>query len=364
LFHSIADKLDGVSVQLLLPVFFVIAGQGVNLKGLGRNDILPTIAILLVACIGKFVGGALAARVTGVPRRQAYAVGTLMNTRGLAELVILSVGRDAGVINDKMYTMLVIMAVVTTAMAGPLLKFVYPDRWLNRDIAEAERSGAGSDRAVVLVGDPAEAEPLVDLAVAFGGARPTSTVTFVRFVPQEAGFAAVADALSETQALRRRVEESGASATVVSRASADPAADTVAEVARLAPHAVITGPGGRALVDRLTNEGSDVVVVDGPIDVTGGVSAPGGTGNEDRAALELAARLALHHHVPLEVTGEGGRVASQLKQLGVERGSGRTKIGGRDGAVEVHAGARDRIPLLERLGKWRVGDVVEPLSTH
>ena len=57
LFHSIADRLEGVSVQLLLPVFFVIAGQGVNLHGLTTDDIAPTLAILAVACIGKFVGG-------------------------------------------------------------------------------------------------------------------------------------------------------------------------------------------------------------------------------------------------------------------------------------------------------------------
>lgn len=367
LFHAIADRIDGVSVQLLLPVFFVVAGQGVNLTGLEVSDIGPTFAILAVACVGKFVGGAGAARLTGVPRRQAYAVGTMMNTRGLAELVILQVGRDAGVINDATYTMLVIMAVVTTAMAGPLLKLVYPDRWLQRDIAEAERQGLGAvgERTVILVDDPTQAEPLVDIAVAFGGARPTSSVTLVRFVPTSAGFAAVADSLAETQALRRRVEETGIGCTVISRASADPATDTVAEVRRIAPDAVIAGPAAEGLVQPVNAEGADVVIVRGAVDVSGGVAAPGGSGNGDRAALELAARLALHHDVPLALQAEGGRVAKQLRRLGVRLGTGGVVIAssGTDGPITVHAGARDRVNLVERLGAWRVGDVVEPLST-
>jgi hypothetical protein len=292
-------------------------------------------------------------------------VGTLMNTRGLAELVILQVARDAGVINDKVYTMLVIMAIVTTAMAGPLLRFVYPDRWLRRDIAEAERQGQGSvsDRAVVVVGDPAQAEPLLDLAVAYGGARPTSSVTLVRFVPTSSGFAEVADALGETQALQRKVVDAGLSCSVISRASADPARDTVAEVERLAPDAVFVDPSRRELTPPLTEIGADVVVVGGALDLASGVAAPGGSGNDDRAALELATRLALHHDVPLRVEGAGARVNRQLKHLGVRSGTDGVAIGAPGSTVEVHAGARDRLSLTERLGRWRVGDVVEPLSS-
>ena len=73
----------------------------------------------------------------------------------------LAVARDANVINDSVYTMLVIMAVITTAMAGPLLSWVYPQRWLDRDIAEANRrrTNAARDRVAVVVDDADSARP-------------------------------------------------------------------------------------------------------------------------------------------------------------------------------------------------------------
>jgi Kef-type K+ transport system membrane component KefB len=86
--------------------------------------------VLAVACVGKFVGGSGAALAMGIERREALAIGTLMNTRGLAELVILNVGRSIGVLDTRMYTVLVVMAVVTTVMAGPILRLVYPERLL------------------------------------------------------------------------------------------------------------------------------------------------------------------------------------------------------------------------------------------
>jgi len=126
-----------------MPVFFVVTGLGVNVAGLGRADIVPTVVILLVACVGKFAGGAGAARALGLPTRQSLAIGTMMNTRGLAELVILNVGRSAGVLDDQMFTMLVVMAVVTTVMAGPVLRVVYPERLLGEERARARRAAAG-----------------------------------------------------------------------------------------------------------------------------------------------------------------------------------------------------------------------------
>ncbi len=372
LFHAIADRLDGVSVQLLLPVFFVVAGQGVDIGGLGRSDIAPTLAILAVACIGKFVGGALAARVTGVPRRQSYAVGTMMNTRGLAELVILQVGRDAGVINDQTYTMLVIMAIVTTAMSGPLLKFVYPDRWLQRDIAESERTGGG-DRVLVVVGDPATAIPLVDVAIGFSGARRDAQVHLVRLVGTDVGVAGIADALAETEALRQRVEDAGGSCTVISRVSPDRAGDIVGEAGRLAPDAVVCGPADVDLVAPVTGSGTDVVVVGGDVAVDGVIAAPGGGTNAERAALEVAARLALHRAAPLRVDGGGGRLLRGLRSLGVVAAPAGAQAdlvvaaaSREDGTavLQVHPGARDRVAITERLDRWRPGDTVEPLSSR
>jgi Kef-type K+ transport system membrane component KefB len=77
--------------------------------------------IIAVACAGKFGGSALAARLSGLSWREACSLGTLMNTRGLMELVVLNVGLDLGVISPRLFAMLVIMAVVTTLLTSPIL---------------------------------------------------------------------------------------------------------------------------------------------------------------------------------------------------------------------------------------------------
>jgi Kef-type K+ transport system membrane component KefB len=77
--------------------------------------------IIVLATAGKFGGTFAAARLLGMPGRFAAALGVLMNTRGLMELVVLNVGLDIGVISPVLFTMMVIMALVTTAMTGPLL---------------------------------------------------------------------------------------------------------------------------------------------------------------------------------------------------------------------------------------------------
>ena len=373
LFHAIAGKVEGVSIQLLLPVFFVIAGQGVNLQGLTTDDILPALAIIGIACLGKFAGGTLAARAVGVPKRQSLAVGALMNTRGLTELVVLTIGRDAGVIDDKMYTLLVIMAVVTTTMAGPLLNIVYPDRWLNRDIAEADRarSSSATDRVVVLVAEPATSGLLAQVAAAYGGGRKTGSVTLLRFTDPAGGLAGFADDLGEMKALRETIEAAGLSVQVVSRASADRAGDAVAEVVRLAPGAVVLDRCDEAMSTALRHTGTDVLIPSAGIEGIEAVVAPTGGSNADLAAMELAARFALHAGIPLVAQGgASGRTGKQLRALGVvvvddaEAGDRRAVIGGGpDATVAVYPGERDRVALTETLSTWTVKEplILSPL---
>src|SRR5690606_8596493 len=126
--HEILVRLEQISVLLLLPVFFLISGLKVDIRGLGLEHLLPLLAILAVAIIGKFVGAYVGARSAGVPHWQANALGILMNTRGLTELIILNVGLELGLLSPELFTMMVIMALVTTVMTGPLLRFAYPDR--------------------------------------------------------------------------------------------------------------------------------------------------------------------------------------------------------------------------------------------
>ena len=77
--------------------------------------------IIVVATVGKFGGTPLAARLTGLDWRDSAALGILMNTRGLVELIVLNIGLDLGVITPRLFTMLVIMALVTTMMTSPIL---------------------------------------------------------------------------------------------------------------------------------------------------------------------------------------------------------------------------------------------------
>lgn len=106
---------------LLMPAFFVITGLSVDLTTLTGGTLLVTLAVILVACLGKLGGVALAARLGGMSGNGSLVLGLLMNTRGLTELVILNVGLGLGLLNTELFSAMVVMAVVTTAMASPLL---------------------------------------------------------------------------------------------------------------------------------------------------------------------------------------------------------------------------------------------------
>lgn len=111
---------------LLLPVFFTVTGLSVDLRGLGASGLLVLLAVIVVACTGKFAGAVAAARLTGMDRRRSWALGVLLNARGLTELIILNVGLSLHVLDRAMFTIMVIMAVVTTLMTGPLLDRAQP----------------------------------------------------------------------------------------------------------------------------------------------------------------------------------------------------------------------------------------------
>lgn len=123
LHRQIEVPLEKVS-SLLLPVFFVVTGLSVDIGGLGWSGLAALLLVLVAAVVGKFAGAALPARFSGMSWRDAGAFGTLMNTRGLTEIVILGVGRELGLIGPELFTMMVLMALVTTAMAGPVLRLL------------------------------------------------------------------------------------------------------------------------------------------------------------------------------------------------------------------------------------------------
>ncbi|GHG42654.1 MULTISPECIES: cation:proton antiporter [Amycolatopsis] len=112
------------TTALLLPVYFVVAGLNVDLSRIGTSGLLELGAIIVVAVAGKFAGTFAGARTQGVSARQSAILATLMNTRGLTELIALGVGLQIGVLDRELYSLMVVMAVVTTAMSGPLLRWL------------------------------------------------------------------------------------------------------------------------------------------------------------------------------------------------------------------------------------------------
>ncbi|MFE9017900.1 cation:proton antiporter [Streptomyces sp. NPDC007808] len=116
-----AARLRAVVVPVLLPLFFVHTGLSTEIGTLAADPVqwLWTGALLAVAVLGKWGGAAGAARACGQPWRQAMSIGALMNCRGLTELVVLSIGLELGVIGPELFTMLVLVALITTAVTSP-----------------------------------------------------------------------------------------------------------------------------------------------------------------------------------------------------------------------------------------------------
>jgi len=119
------EKIEDVAMVLLLPLFFVFTGLRTEI-GLLNDPYLwkITALIILVAVVGKFIGSSLAAKFVGQSWKDSLTIGALMNTRGLMELIVLNIGYDLGVLTPEIFAMLVIMALVTTAMTGPALDLI------------------------------------------------------------------------------------------------------------------------------------------------------------------------------------------------------------------------------------------------
>lgn len=134
--RSLSRQFEDFSSAALLPLFFALTGIRTEIGLLGAGSWPAFAVILLAAVAGKLGGTALAARASGMPWRDSLALGALMNTRGLVALVMLDVGYELGVLPPKVFAMMVLMALATTVMTGPLL-----DLFLGRGAArERDRS--------------------------------------------------------------------------------------------------------------------------------------------------------------------------------------------------------------------------------
>ncbi|BCJ56158.1 hypothetical protein Asp14428_76330 [Actinoplanes sp. NBRC 14428] len=126
--ETLATRIRSFTMAALLPLFFAAAGMHVSIGGVGSTAAawVAPLALVVTAMLTKLLGAGIAARATGLGRRDAYRVGVLMNCRGLTGIVIADVGLQRGVIDERMFTVLVLTALVTTAVTVPLLALAGP----------------------------------------------------------------------------------------------------------------------------------------------------------------------------------------------------------------------------------------------
>ena len=140
--RAFTQQLESVVTVLLLPAFFAFTGMRTRIDLVsGLDQWVSCGLIILVATLGKFGGTFVAARLTGLGWRHAAALGTLMNTRGLMELIVLNIGLDLKVISPTLFAMMVLMALVTTMVTSPVLRLLIPPA-AARD--ETERDSSAS----------------------------------------------------------------------------------------------------------------------------------------------------------------------------------------------------------------------------
>jgi Kef-type K+ transport system membrane component KefB len=123
----VTDRFESPTVVLLLPLYFSFTGLRTSIQSInGLAMWAICAAIVVTAIVGKLGGSGIAAWFSGSGWRESAALGILMNTRGLMELVILNIGLDIGVISPVLFSMMVLMALLTTFMTAPLFEWIYP----------------------------------------------------------------------------------------------------------------------------------------------------------------------------------------------------------------------------------------------
>ena len=137
--RDLIARIEPLTLALLLPLFFTYSGLNTKISLLNTGFLwLMCGAVLVAAVVGKGVACWLAARATGLPNREALGIGTLMNARGLMELIIINIGLQRGIISEGLFAVLVIMAVVTTLMTSPIFEWLVGTRTF---CFEGERDG-------------------------------------------------------------------------------------------------------------------------------------------------------------------------------------------------------------------------------
>lgn len=341
--HEILERLEQLVLMLLLPIFFVVAGLGMNLLDLKLSSIGILAAIVAVAMGGKMIGGYLGAFSQGMRGRKVTALAIMMNTRGLTEIIVLTVGREAGILDNTMYSLMLIMALITTASTGPLLQWIYPDRLVRRDVVEAEHAALGANESyqvVAVVPDPESGYGLTELAARLvGGSRPAEIVlAHVAPYPKVSGevgsglsseLAEQAETIDALEALAGRIHTDAVPSRVVSSFAKDVEAETSILVASADVHVEVVvvdkdAPGYAGVRAEAVGR---LVTVMGEVDADASdpVAVRYADGIPGSVATETALRLALSAERPLQIVGgkQADALAARLSGLGVNVKSAR-----------------------------------------
>jgi Kef-type K+ transport system membrane component KefB len=332
--HALTDKIEDFTVIVLLPIFFAIVGLKTNLLTLNNPALIGWLMlILLAATVGKFLGTGLTAYLTGSSPRDAVVVGSLMNTRGLTELVILSIGLSLGVLSDVTFAMMVIMALVTTVMAAPIVNRLIPRQEMTGNLVRSATGAAESAtppavRILVAIGNPLNAPALVRAAIYLAGQRRPAELLLVKLIPSPrapeftSGIVAldrqIAEAVAEMQPLVALAAEAGVTARPVSFLTENVGMDIARVAADMQCNAVVLG-WMRALLNKdLLQALVHRVFVAAPCDVVVFVDRAGrgmptaesrpvlavlnGDAN-DTAACSIAGQMAQKLSVPVRIAG-------------------------------------------------------------
>lgn len=388
--EDVTHRIEDFVITLLLPLFFAYTGLRTNVGLLDRPELwLLTVVLFLLAVIGKLAGATIAARLTGFSWRNATVIGALMNTRGLTELIVLNLALELGVISEALFAMLVIMAIVTTLMAGPFLRLLDPKNELGapveEELEEARQESIEEfpalkvpDESILVAPQSDGAFPqLLALAKPLARSEPPRELILAKLVRPPRGSSArgglqtenrlLRDATAEMDATRRELIDEGIAARSVAFVSVDPGAD-LARLARGDEIALVLMDGRRPLLGEGIPRGDvGTVLRDAPADVAvlvaregqsvlpsaeAGVLVPFGGVEHDWAALELGAWIAAATEAPLNLLGAAGQTDERAKvsrllgdasllvqQYGGISAQPIVAEGGREGIIEAAAGA-------------------------
>ncbi|HEX5032974.1 MAG TPA: cation:proton antiporter, partial [bacterium] len=309
--RHLSEKIEDIAVLFLLPLFFAYTGLRTQVGLLDTPELWGLAGlILLVACLGKFGGSFGAAKLMGVGLRESAAIGILMNTRGLMELVIISIGLDLGVISPALFTMLVLMALVTTFTTSPLLHWVYPTERFH-GVVEVPLEKEKPYTILVSIALLRAGGGLLKIARALAGGDSSRlyALHLVKTSERPSYYVKGSDAMEEYSQLAPLLEpfrHSGLDLRPLSFPTNDPAEDIV-EVARtkaadlvlLGWHKPILGQTvlGGTVHEVMENSRTTVAVfIDRGLQRIGRILVPYISSSHDRAALALAQRMARFLH--------------------------------------------------------------------